>query len=80
MVGLHFTWIRDNDAVNAVLAALESALLPLGARPHWGKCFVASRDAIAQMYPRLEDFRQLRRRVDPARKFGNAFLARTIGA
>jgi xylitol oxidase len=65
--------------VYAVLPALEAALLPLGARPHWGKCFVATADKLEPLYPRLGDFRALRNRVDPDRTFGNAFLDRVVG-
>ncbi len=63
----------------AVLPDLEAALLPLGARPHWGKCFVATAADLEPLYPRLGDFRALRDRVDPDRTFGNAFLDRVIG-
>ncbi|MFC1415301.1 D-arabinono-1,4-lactone oxidase, partial [Streptacidiphilus cavernicola] len=42
-----------------VLAALEEALLPLGARPHWGKLFTATPARAAALYPRADDFRTL---------------------
>ena len=79
VVGVHFTWVRDVERVYAVLPLIEDALLPLGARPHWGKCFVAVAEQLEGLYPRLGDFRELRRRVDPEGKFGNAFLDRVIG-
>ena len=79
VVGVHFTWVRDVERVYAVLPLIEDALLPLGARPHWGKCFVAVAEQLEGLYPRLGDFRELRRRVDPDDKFGNAFLDRVIG-
>jgi len=79
VVGLHFTWLRDPAGVYAVLPALERVLLPLGARPHWGKCFVAGVEQLAPLYPRLDDFRALRDRVDPDGTFGNAFLDRVLG-
>ena len=63
----------------AVLPDLEAALLPLGARPHWGKCFSRDGGRPGPLYPRLGDFRALRDRVDPDRTFGNAFLDRVIG-
>ena len=78
-VGLHFTWIRDRPGVYAALPAIEDALLPLGARPHWGKCFVATADRLAPAYPRLDDFRVLADRLDPERKLRNDFLARHLG-
>ena len=78
-LGVHFTWVRDVERVTAVLPAIEEVLLPLGARPHWGKCFVAGAEQLQPLYPRLADFRELRGRVDPNRKFGNAFLDRVLG-
>jgi xylitol oxidase len=78
-VGFHFTWVLDEQAVYAVLPAIEDALLPLGARPHWGKCFVAGADVLAPLYPRWDDFGALRADADPDRKFGNAFLDRVLG-
>jgi xylitol oxidase len=78
-VGLHLTWSLDLDGVYAVLPAIEEALLPLGGRPHWGKCFVAEADALAPLYPYWNDFASLRDRIDPDRKFGNAFLERVLG-
>jgi xylitol oxidase len=79
VVGVHFTWVRDEAAVYAVLPAIEDVLLPLGARPHWGKCFVATVADLGLLYPRLADFRTLRERADPTGKFANAWLERVVG-
>lgn len=78
VVGLHFTWVRDVAGVYAVLPAIEEALLPLGARPHWGKCFVADAAALRPLYPHFDDFRDLAQRVDPHGKLRNAYLARHL--
>ncbi len=79
VVGLHFTWVRDLAGVTAVLPAIEDALLPLGARPHWGKLFTADAAALARAYPKLGEFQRLRAEVDPAGKFSNAFLDERLG-
>lgn len=79
VVGFHFTWELDEPAVYGVLPAVEEVLLPLEGRPHWGKCFVATADQIAPLYPRWADFRRLRDERDPEGKFGNAFLDRVLG-
>ncbi|MBB2986876.1 FAD-binding protein [Terracoccus luteus] len=79
VTAFHFTWNRDVDGVYAVLPAIEEGLLPLGARPHWGKCFAADAGALAPLYPRFGDFLALRDRVDPDRVFGNTFLDRVLG-
>jgi xylitol oxidase len=78
-VGIHFTWKPMPVEVNALLPEIEELILPLGARPHWGKVFTALHADIEPLYPRLADFRSLAARLDPERKFGNTFLERTIG-
>ena len=79
VVGLHFTWLRDQEGVEAVLPLLEDALLPLGARPHWGKLYLDRDGLVPALYPRLDDFRSLAERFDPERRFRNAFLTRLLG-
>ncbi|HSO68432.1 MAG TPA: D-arabinono-1,4-lactone oxidase, partial [Arachnia sp.] len=74
-VGLHFTWKPDEAAVRALLPELEAAL-PDSARPHWGKVFTMEGDEVAARYPRWADFAELRGRMDPARRFSNAYLSR----
>jgi xylitol oxidase len=74
-VAVHFTW-RQDPAVFALLPVVEAALLPLGARPHWGKCFATA--DVAPLYPRWRDFASLRRVQDPAGKFLNPFLERVL--
>lgn len=68
---LHFTWINDTAAVTPVVAAVERALHPFAARPHWGKVFTAAPN---ELWPRLDDFVALARKADPTGKFRNAFL------
>jgi len=77
-VGIHFTWKPLEAEVRALLPEIEALLLPLGARPHWGKVFTADGGALEALYPRLGEFRALAARLDPERKFGNAFLERTV--
>ena len=78
-VGIHFTWKKLPAEVLALLPEIEGRLLPLGARPHWGKVFVSGVDAIAPLYPRFDDFRALVAKYDPNGVFGNDFLARKLG-
>jgi xylitol oxidase len=75
-VGLHFTWIEDEAAVAPVVAAIEAALAPHAARPHWGKVFSTPPETIRGLYPRWDDFQTLLRRYDPAGKLRNAFMDR----
>ena len=77
-LALHFTWRRRPAEVEAVVAKIEAALAPLGARPHWGKVFTAQADAIAPLYPRMADFVALRERLDPEGIFVNDWLRRKV--
>lgn len=77
-VSFHFTWKPDWPAVRALLPAIEAELLPLGARPHWGKLFTAAPGAVHARYERLGDFRALVGELDPGGKFANAFLSRYV--
>ena len=74
-VALHFTWFDDDALVQPAVAALEEALAPFDARPHWGKVFQADP---RPHYPRLAEFAALCARYDPDRRFGNDFVERYV--
>lgn len=74
VLGVHFTWKLDVPGVTAVLPEIEAALLPLGARPHWGKVFHTTE--ITSLYPQWTHFAELRSHHDPRGKFTNPFLDR----
>ena len=78
-IGLHFSWMRDLANVPPLAAEIEALLLPLGARPHWGKIPHTPAASLAPLYPRWDDFRALIRRFDPDGKFRNDFLDRHVG-
>jgi len=73
-LAIHFTWKNPPGPVLAVTSEIEDILLPLGARPHWGKLMHARADKIARLYARLPDFQNLVRTHDPHGKFRNEFL------
>ncbi|NUS89579.1 MAG: FAD-binding protein, partial [Streptomyces sp.] len=75
-VALHFTWAPDRAAVLKVVAAMEEELLPLGARPHWGKLTAAAPGDVVAGYERAADFGRLLHEYDPAGKFRNPYLDR----
>ena len=74
-LALHFTWRNRPAEVAAAVERVESALAPFAPRPHWGKVFGREFTAAAA-YERAEDFRALRRRVDPDGVFVNEFVQR----
>lgn len=77
-LAIHFTFRRDPEGVARVLPAIEARLLPLGARPHWGKLFHAGADVLGPRYPRLDDWRNLVSAHDPDGKFSNRFIERHV--
>lgn len=79
VVGLHFTWVNDTAGVLPVVRSIERQLEPFDARPHWGKLFTLPAETIPALFPRLADFRSLRRDMDPDGVFGNAFVDHLVG-
>ena len=77
-VGIHFTWRREPAAVERAVAAVEAALAPFEARPHWGKLFVARAAEIGPLYARLPDFVRLAERLDPRGAFRNDWLCEHV--
>jgi len=77
-IALHFTWKPQQEDVEALLPRIEEALAPFAARPHWGKLFAATSAQLHELYPKFNDFIGLAQRLDPAGKFRNDFLNRTV--
>ena len=55
------------DAAESIFRAVEG-------RPHWGKRHTRSGHELSHLYPKYEEFRALRRRLDPQGKFLNDHL------
>jgi xylitol oxidase len=79
-VAFHFTWIKDEAAAAPVVSAIETALAPFAARPHWGKVFSTSPEVVRGLYPRYDDFVAMLGRYDPTGKFRNEFMDRYFPA
>jgi xylitol oxidase len=77
-LSVHFTWHKDWPAVRRALVEVEAALAPFGARPHWGKLFLARAADLAPLYGRLGDFTALAGRLDPRGVFVNDWLRRHV--
>ncbi|MFJ2978017.1 D-arabinono-1,4-lactone oxidase [Curtobacterium sp. NPDC087082] len=74
-----FTWQKHPVEVAALLPDLEALLAPFDGRPHWGKMSSLDAAAIAGLYPRLADFRDLVAAADPERTFASSFGERVLG-
>ncbi len=73
--GIHFTWKQLPAEVDSLTREIESLLLPLGARPHWGKLLHAPADKLAPLYPRMDDFRALAKPRTTWREVSQHYLA-----
>jgi len=78
-VAIHCTWVNDTPAVMPLIAAVEDRLLPLGARPHWGKLTATAPGELPTCYPHAADFARLMSGRDPKGKFRNAFVDSVFG-
>jgi xylitol oxidase len=74
-VSIHFTFGYFPAEVQKCVHELEEALRPFGARPHWGKLFVAKP---IDLYPMADKFLAAREQLDPAGKFFGPFLKRSL--
>ncbi|SBT50963.1 D-arabinono-1,4-lactone oxidase [Micromonospora auratinigra] len=59
--------------------AFEAVAAELGGRPHWGKLHHRDAASLAPAYPRFADFLAVRDRLDPDRRFTNAYLRQVLG-
>ncbi|HEX6500412.1 MAG TPA: D-arabinono-1,4-lactone oxidase [Micromonosporaceae bacterium] len=57
----------------------EAVARDLGGRPHWGKMHYRDAPDLRPVYPRFDDFRAVRDRLDPDRVFGNRYTRQVLG-
>ena len=68
----HGDWQPYFEAVAAVMAEY-------GGRPHWGKRHQLGATELAKLYPRFEDFKAVRGRLDPDSRFANPYTEQVLG-
>jgi L-gulonolactone oxidase len=59
--------------------AVEAVMTEYGGRPHWGKRHFQTAETLAWCYPRWRKFAAVRDRLDPERRFANAYTDRVLG-
>ncbi|HEV3069858.1 MAG TPA: D-arabinono-1,4-lactone oxidase [Solirubrobacteraceae bacterium] len=59
--------------------AVEAVMDDLGGRPHWGKRHFQTAATLRKRYPEWDRFQEVRRRLDPQGRFGNAWTDRVLG-
>ncbi len=60
--------------------AVESIVGAVGGRPHWGKLHHQDAVTLERLYPRFDDWREVRGRLDPSGVFANDYLNRVVGS
>ncbi len=60
-------------------AAVEGLMAEADGRPHWGKLHSLGAEQLRALYPRFDEFVAVRDRLDPERRFTNAYLDRVLG-
>ena len=70
---------RDRPPHEAYFGAVESVMTALGGRPHWGKLHTRTAAQLRPLYPRFDDFVEIRDRLDPEGRFRNPYLDRVLG-
>ncbi|KZX58997.1 FAD-binding protein [Halioglobus sp. HI00S01] len=60
-------------------ATIEPILRKYGGRPHWGKLNSLGQKEFCELYPRWDDFAEVRRELDPQGRFLNEYLSGLFG-
>jgi L-gulono-1,4-lactone dehydrogenase len=61
-----------------LFAAFESIVAEHEGRPHWGKVHTLGTERLRELYPRFDDFRAVRERLDPGHLFTNEHVTRLL--
>ncbi len=71
--------VHRSEPHEAYFGAIEAVMRDLDGRPHWGKLHTRAAADLRPAYPGFDAFVALRDRLDPERRFGNAYLERVLG-
>jgi FAD-linked oxidoreductase len=71
--------VHRSEPHEAYFGAIEAVMRDLDGRPHWGKLHTRTAADLRPAYPGFDAFVALRDRLDPERRFGNAYLERVLG-
>ncbi|MDO9354171.1 MAG: D-arabinono-1,4-lactone oxidase [Solirubrobacteraceae bacterium] len=63
----------------AYFRAVEAIMDGFGGRPHWGKRHFQTAETLAPRYPEWDRFAAARAELDPAGRFTNDYVRRTLG-
>ncbi|WP_347453110.1 D-arabinono-1,4-lactone oxidase [Acinetobacter thermotolerans] len=72
-ISVHQFYKQDYQVV---FNLVEPIFLKYGGRPHWGKLHSLHARQLCELYPKWEEFQQLRKALDPEGKWLNPYLER----
>ena len=70
---------HEIEYVKPYFKTIEPIFRKYEGRPHWGKLNTLQREDFRKLYPRWDDFVEVRRTVDPNGRFLNPYLAGLFG-
>jgi L-gulono-1,4-lactone dehydrogenase len=76
-IAVHVYW---RAAYELFFREVEAIMNALDGRPHWGKLHFQTAETLRPRYRLWDSFAAVRDRLDPERRFGNAYLDRVLGA
>ena len=75
-IAVHVYWRAEYAEFFREVEAIMNAL---DGRPHWGKLHYQAAETLRHRYPLWDSFSAVRDRLDPERRFANAYLNRVLG-
>ena len=65
--------------IDAAWEDAQATCFAAGGRPHWGKWHTLDAARLSTLYPRWDDFQEIRRKLDPSGLFGSPAIDRILG-
>jgi FAD-linked oxidoreductase len=75
-IAVHVYWRAGYERF---FRAVEAIMNAFDGRPHWGKLHYQTAETLRRRYPLWDSFSAVRDRLDPERRWGNAYLDRVLG-
>ena len=75
-IAVHMYWRAGYERFFREVEAIMNAF---DGRPHWGKLHYQTAETLRRRYPLWDSFSAVRDRLDPERRWGNAYLDRVLG-
>ncbi|HEY8481219.1 MAG TPA: D-arabinono-1,4-lactone oxidase [Spirillospora sp.] len=71
--------VYHRDPHEEYFRGVEELMTAVDGRPHWGKLHTRDAAYLEKTYPRFGDFRALRDKLDPDRRFANPYIRQIFG-